>query len=66
MSRTSLYSPGLSLHDELGHEEFHGGRDALPLARQLEALGDAQDAPAVVVHGVVLLLARVDDVHHPL
>lgn len=64
MRSEALRSPRLSLHDKFGHEHLHVRRDALALAGVLEALGDAQDAPAVVLRRVVFLLARVDYVDH--
>lgn len=62
--RRGSRSARLSLHDELGHHHLHGGRDAALHARLLEALRHVQDAPAVVLLVVVLLLARVDQLHH--
>lgn len=60
----ALWSPRFRLHDKFYHEHFHVRRDAFLLASALEAFGDAQNAPAVVLSGVVLLLTRVDYSNH--
>lgn len=57
-------SVGLRLHNEFGHEQFHGRRDAVLLARALEAFRHPEDPPAVILLGVVLLFTLVDQSHH--
>lgn len=60
----AVWSPRLRLHDKFYQEHFHVRRDAFLLASALEAFGNAQNAPAVVLSCVVLLLARVDYTNH--
>lgn len=53
----------LTLHDELGQQHLHGGREAGAAARLAEARRHVQHAEAVVLLVVVLLLALVQHAH---